>query len=47
MNKILKKCRAVASFIGISFLLSLLYWVIVVYVIINDGALQNFRYMGF
>ncbi len=47
MNAILKKCQSAVSFIGIAFLLSLLYWVIVVYVIINDGALQNFRYMGF
>lgn len=47
MNTIIKKCWSTVSFIGISFLLSLLYWVIVVYVIVNDGALQNFRYMGF
>jgi hypothetical protein len=47
MNAISKKILSAFSFIGISFLLSLLYWLIVVYVIINDGALKNFRYMGF
>lgn len=47
MNSIFKKCLSAVSFIGISFLLSLLYWLVVVYVIINDGALKNFRYMGF
>lgn len=47
MNSIFKKCLSVVSFIGISFLLSLLYWLILVYVIINDGTLKNFRYMGF
>ena len=47
MNAILKTLRSAFSFIGISFLLSLLYWLILVYVIINDGALKNFRYMGF
>ena len=47
MNSILNKSKSIVSLIGISFLLSLLYWLIVVYVIITDGALKNFRYMGF
>jgi len=47
MNSILNKILSAFSFIGISVLLSLLYWLIVMYVIINDGALKNFRYMGF
>jgi hypothetical protein len=47
MNSIAKKCKSIVSYIGISFLLSLLYWLIVVYVIITDGTLKNFRYMGF
>lgn len=47
MNMIFKKGQSILSFIGISFLLSLLYWLILIYFIINDGALKNFRYMGF
>ncbi len=47
MSSILNKILSAFSFIGISVLLSLLYWLIVMYVIINDGALKNFRYMGF
>ncbi len=47
MHTTLTKISAAVRFIGKSFLLSLLFWLIMIYVIINDGALQTFRYMGF
>jgi len=47
MNAMIKKCVTAVRFFGMSLLLSMFYWLIVVYLIINDGSLKNFRYMGF